>query len=127
VVNLSASPSIYSSQDKIKLAVAGVVVLAAIVGYYVLANSPFALRAGLVVGGLVVALVIAWTSQPSKDFIVYCQDSTTETKKVVWPSRKETLQTTGVVVAFVIVMAIFLWAVDASLVVLVRVLVGREA
>jgi len=124
---LSASPSIYSSQDKIKLAVAGVVVLAAIVGYYVLANSPFALRAGLVVGGLVVALVIAWTSQPGKDFIVYCQDSTTETKKVVWPSRKETLQTTGVVVAFVIVMAIFLWAVDASLVVLVRVLVGREA
>jgi len=124
---LSASPSIYSSQDKIKLAVAGVVVLAAIVGYYVLANSPFALRAGLVVAGLVVALVIAWTSQPGKDFIVYCQDSTTETKKVVWPSRKETLQTTGVVVAFVIVMAIFLWAVDASLVVLVRVLVGREA
>jgi preprotein translocase subunit SecE len=104
-----------------------VVVLAAIVGYYVLANSPFALRAALVVAGLVVALVIAWTSQPGKDFIVYCQDSTTETKKVVWPSRKETLQTTGVVVAFVIVMAIFLWAVDASLVVLVRVLVGREA
>ena len=127
MVNLSASPSIYSSQDKIKLAVAGVVVLAAIVGYYVLANSPFALRAGLVIAGLVVALVIAWTSQPGKDFIVYCQDSTTETKKVVWPSRKETLQTTGVVVAFVIVMAIFLWAVDASLVVLVRVLVGREA
>ena len=105
---MSASPSIYSSQDKIKLAVAGVVVLAAIVGYYVLANSPFALRAGLVVGGLVVALVIAWTSQPGKDFIVYCQDSTTETKKVVWPARKETLQTTGVVVAFVIVIAIFL-------------------
>ena len=127
MVNLSASPSIYSSQDKIKLAVAGVVVLAAIVGYYVLVNSPFALRAGLVVAGLVVGLVIAWTSQPGKDFIVYCQDSTTETKKVVWPSRKETLQTTGVVVAFVIVMAIFLWAVDASLVVLVRVLVGREA
>ena len=127
MVNLSASPSLYSSQDKIKLAVAGVVVLAAIVGYYVLVNSPFALRAGLVVAGLVVALVIAWTSQPGKDFIVYCQDSTTETKKVVWPSRKETLQTTAVVVAFVIVMAIFLWAVDASLVVLVRVLVGREA
>jgi preprotein translocase subunit SecE len=92
-----------------------------------LRNSPFALRAGLVVAGLAVALVIAWTSQPGKDFVVYCQDSTTETKKVVWPTRKETLQTTAVVVAFVIVMAIFLWAVDASLVVLVRVLVGREA
>ena len=50
-----------------------------------------------------------------------------ETKKVVWPSRKETIQTTGVVVAFVIVMALFLWVVDASLVWLVRVIVGREA
>jgi len=52
-------------------------VLAAIVGYYVLANSPFVVRAGLVLAGLVVALGIAWTSQPGKDFIVYCQDSTT--------------------------------------------------
>ena len=51
---------------------------------------------------------------------MYCQDSITETKKVVWPSRKETLQTTGVVVAFVMVMAVFLWVVDASLVWLVR-------
>ena len=124
---MSSATASEPALDRGLLAVAGVVVLAAIVGYYVLANSPFALRAGLVVAGLVVALVIAWTSQPGKDFIVYCQDSTTETKKVVWPSRKETLQTTGVVVAFVIVMAIFLWAVDASLVVLVRVLVGREA
>ena len=46
---------------------------------------------------------------------------------MVWPSRKETLQTTGVVVAFVIVMAMFLWVVDASLVWVVRILVGREA
>jgi preprotein translocase subunit SecE len=127
VVKLSASPSIYSSQDKAKLAVAALIVVAAVVAYYVLANSPFALRLGIVVGAVVVALAIAWTSQPGKDFIVYCQDSTAETKKVVWPSRKETLQTTGVVVAFVLVMAIFLWVVDASLVYLVRVLVGREA
>ena len=58
---------------------------------------------------------VAWTSEPGKRFFVYAQESTTETKKVVWPNRKETLQTTGIVFAFVVVMAIFLWLTDKSL------------
>ena len=124
---MSASPSAYSPQDKAKLAIAGVIVVAAVVAYYVLANSPLVMRLGIVVGGVVIALGIGWTTGPGKGFFQYCQDSVSETKKVVWPSRKETLQTTAIVVAFVLVMAIFLWVVDASLVWLVRVLVGREA
>ena len=48
-----------------------------------------------------------------------------ETKKVVWPTRKETLQTTGIVFVFVVVMALFLWAVDASLLWIVKMLMGR--
>jgi preprotein translocase subunit SecE len=52
---------------------------------------------------------------PGKQFYEYAQESVTETKKVVWPTRKETLQTTGVVFLFVLVMALFLWAVDSSL------------
>jgi len=58
---------------------------------------------------------VAWTSAPGKRFYVYSQEAIAETRKVVWPTRKETLQSTGVVVAFVIVMAIFLWIVDAIL------------
>jgi preprotein translocase subunit SecE len=73
------------------------------------------------------AAAVAWTSETGKRFYAYCQDSVTETKKVVWPSRKETVQTTLIVVAFVIVMAIFLWIVDASLVWLVKILVGRDS
>ena len=109
------------------LAAAGVIVLAAVVAYYVLANSPFALRLGVVLVGIVLAVGIGWVTHPGKDFFQYCQESIAETKNVVWPSRKETLQTTAIVVAFVLVMAIFLWVVDASLVWLVRILVGREA
>jgi preprotein translocase subunit SecE len=125
---LSASPAAANpSQDKIKLAVAGVIVLAGVVAFYVLSNSALAARLGIVIAAVAVALAIGWTTQAGKDFVVYCQDSVTETKKVVWPSRKETLQTTGVVVAFVVIMALFLWVVDASLVWLVRILVGREA
>ena len=50
-----------------------------------------------------------WTSQPGKEFYEFAQESIAETKKVVWPTRKETLQTTGIVFAFVVVMALFLW------------------
>jgi preprotein translocase subunit SecE len=126
-VNLSASPSTFTSQDKAKLALAGSIAVAGVVAFYVLANSPLVARLGVLLVAVVVALGLGWTSKPGKDFFVYCQDPTTETKKVVWPARKETLQTTAVVVAFVLVMAVFLWIVDASLVWLVRILIGREA
>jgi len=127
VVNLSASPSTNTVQDKAKLAAAGIIVVAAVVAFYVLANRPLVVRLGIVLLGVGIALALGWTTQIGKDFVTYCQDSITETKKVVWPARKETFQTTGIVVLFVLIMAVFLWVVDASLVYLVRILVGREA
>ena len=50
-----------------------------------------------------------WTTAPGKEFYAFAQESIDETKSVVWPTRKETLQTTGIVFAFVLVMALFLW------------------
>ncbi len=73
------------------------------------------------------ASAIGWTSEPGKRFYAYTQDSIEETRKVVWPSRKETMQTTGLVIAFVIVMALFLWGVDASLTWLLQLFIGRGA
>ena len=112
--------------DKIKLYVSGLIVLAAMVGFYYLATSPLVVRIGVLLLGVVLAAGLAWTTEPGKRFYAYCHESIAETKKVVWPSRKETIQTTGVVVAFVIVMALFLLVVDASLVWLVKVIIGRE-
>jgi preprotein translocase subunit SecE len=112
--------------DKIKLGLAALIVLAGMVGYYYLSTSPLVVRLLALLAGVVLGGVVGWTSEPGKRFFAYTQDAIAETKKVVWPSRKETVQTTGVVVAFVIVMALFLWVVDASLVWLVKVLVGRE-
>ena len=66
-----------------------------------------------------------WLTEPGKQFYAYAQESVTETKKVVWPTRKETLQTTAIVFAFVIVMALFLWLVDASLLWVVKKLIGQ--
>ena len=112
--------------DKIKLGLTGLIVLAGMVGYYYLSTSPLVVRLLVLLAGVVLGGLVGWTSEPGKRFFAYTQDAIAETKKVVWPSRKETVQTTGVVVAFVIVMALFLWVVDASLVWLVKALVGRE-
>jgi preprotein translocase subunit SecE len=101
--------------DKIKLGIAALLVAVALWGFYYLGASPMIARLGVILAGVLLATAVAWTSEPGKRFYVYSQEAIAETKKVVWPARKETVQTTGVVVAFVIVMAIFLWIVDAIL------------
>jgi preprotein translocase subunit SecE len=101
--------------DKIKLGIAVLLVAVAVWGFYYLGASPMIARLGVILAGVLLATAVAWTSEPGKRFYVYSQEAIAETRKVVWPARKETVQTTGVVVAFVIVMAIFLWIVDAIL------------
>ncbi len=113
--------------DKIKLGLAVLLVVAGIAGFYFLKDSATILRVASVLAGLVAAALVAWTTAPGKVFFVFAQESVVETKKVVWPSRKETVQTTGMVLAFVLVMAIFLWIVDALLVWGVKFLMGPGA
>ncbi|MDH5535385.1 MAG: preprotein translocase subunit SecE [Betaproteobacteria bacterium] len=113
--------------DKIKIAIAALLFAAGIAGFYFLSESPAILRVASVLGGLVAGFVVFSMSVPGKEFYAYAQESVAETKKVVWPTRKETLQTTGIVFLFVIVMALFLWAVDASLLWIVRKLIGRDS
>jgi preprotein translocase subunit SecE len=113
--------------DKIKLGLAVLLVVAGIAGFYLLKDNAAILRVASVLAGLVAAALVAWTTAPGREFFVYAQESVAETKKVVWPSRKETVQTTGMVLAFVLVMAIFLWIVDALLVWGVKFLMGPGA
>lgn len=84
------------------------------------------IRVIAVLSGLVLAAVTVWFTAQGKQFYAFSRESSEETKKVVWPSRKETLQTTGIVFAFVLVMAIFLWMVDAGLLLAVKYLMGQE-
>jgi len=113
--------------DKIKLGLAVLLVIAGIAGFYLLKDNAAILRVASVLAGLVAAALVAWMTAPGREFFVYAQESVVETKKVVWPSRKETVQTTGMVLAFVLVMAIFLWIVDALLVWGVKFLMGPGA
>ncbi len=107
--------TVTTSADKAKLALAALAVAAGVIGFYALAGQTALLRAAALVGGLLLAVVFAWTSQMGRDFVSFARESVRETKKVVWPSRKEATQITGVVFGFVVVMAIFLWGTDKLL------------
>lgn len=111
--------------DKIKLLVAFLLVVAGIAGFYYLSDSAPVIRLISVLAGVALATVVAYTSEPGKRFFAFGKDSVAEAKRVVWPTRKETLQTTGIVILFTITMALFLWAVDAGLMVTVNKLMGR--
>jgi preprotein translocase subunit SecE len=113
--------------DKIKLVLAVLLVVAGVAGFYFLKDNALILRIVSVLAGLVLAALVVWTSAPGKQFFAFAQEAVVETKKVVWPTRKETVQTTGLVLVFVLVMAIFLWIVDALLVWGVKLLMGPGA
>ncbi|HUL41151.1 MAG TPA: preprotein translocase subunit SecE [Burkholderiales bacterium] len=112
--------------DKIKLLVALLLVAAGIAGYYYLADSATIIRIAPILAGLVLAVVLAWFTAPGKQFYTFSQEAVEETKKVVWPTRKEAFQVTGIVMLFVLAMALFLWMVDAGLLWVVHYLMGRS-
>jgi preprotein translocase subunit SecE len=101
--------------DKLKLVVAVALVAAGIAGYYWLSADSILLRVLAVIAGLLAGAAVALTSEPGKQFVVFGRESLAEVKKVVWPTRKETIQTTAAVFAFVVVMAVFLWISDKTL------------
>jgi preprotein translocase subunit SecE len=87
-------------------------------------DRPQVQRLAARLGHLAAAVVIMAFTEAGRTFLAFARESWEEAKRVVWPSRKETLQTTGVVFLFVFVMAVFLWLVDFGLVTLTQKLLG---
>ena len=107
--------TVSTSSDKIKVVLAICAVIAGVIGFYFLSDKPAVIRAGALVAGLLVAIAVAWTSEPGRNFLGFAKEAVRETKKVVWPTRKEAMQITAVVFGFVLLMAIFLWGTDKIL------------
>src|SRR5438045_9527309 len=102
--------------DKLKLGIGVALVGAGIWAYYWLGEgAALILRILAVIAGVLAGAAVAWFSEPGRQFAVFAGEAVTEVKKVVWPTRKETLQTTAAVFAFVVVMAILLWISDKTL------------
>jgi len=107
--------TVSTGADKAKLATAGVLVVAAVAGFYVLGAMELWLRVVLLLLVLAVAVAVFFTSESGKELIAFGRDALREVGKVVWPTRKEALQMTGYVFSFVFVMALFLWLTDKTL------------
>ena len=91
------------------------IIVAAFVAYVLLPLQPEYLKSLLLVAGFVAAAVVYLVSPSGKNFIAFAKDAVRETKKVVWPTRKEVLQMAGVVFLFVFVMALFILGVDKTI------------
>lgn len=101
--------------DKFKFALALLLLVAGLIGFYFLSEQAMILRVLVVLAGLGVSAAVAWQTESGRLFFGFAKEAAAEAKKVVWPTQKETLQTTGLVFAFVFIMAAFLWLTDKSL------------
>ena len=115
MANPQSVETVSSGADKAKLAVAALLVVAAVAVFYVLARQDMWMRMAALLVLLIAAVATFFASEVGKQLIAYGRDSVREVRKVVWPTRKEALQMTGYVFAFVFVMALFLWVTDKTL------------
>ncbi len=105
-----------SRTDMMLWGIASVLLVVGVVGQYYFASQSLLLRVvGLLVAvGMSLALVMR--TAVAKEFIEYARESLVELRKVVWPTRQETVQSTIAVVVMVFIMGVVLWSVDAVLV-----------
>ena len=114
-----------SGLDALKLLAAVAIIGTGIGGFYLFEEYPLVLRVlaflALTGAGIFVALQ-STRGQAIREFLL---DSRTEVRKVVWPSRQETVQTTLIVFGVVVAMALFLWLVDLVLLEIVKAVTGQ--
>jgi preprotein translocase subunit SecE len=112
--------------DNVKLFGAFLCVAAGVFGFHYFSQQPLVVRVLMVLAGLAIGAGVAWLSQPGKTFVEFAKEAIAEAKKVAWPTRKETMQTTLIVFVFVAIMSAFLALVDGSLAWLLSFINGRR-
>jgi preprotein translocase subunit SecE len=106
--------TVNTSVDKAKLAGAVVLLLGAFVAFYLLSGKGALAQWAALIVGVVAAVAVFGVSESGRQLVAFGRDAWRETKKVVWPARKEAMQMTAYVFAFVFVMALFLWLTDKT-------------
>ena len=113
--NPTTVETVSTGADKAKLVGAALLLVGSVAAFYALGQQDLWLRVLALLALLVAAAAVFFVSEPGKQLIAFGRDSVREVKKVVWPTRKEAVQMTGYVFAFVFVMALFLWLTDKTL------------
>jgi preprotein translocase subunit SecE len=114
-----------TAADKAKAVVATLLVVGGITGYYLLSTQSPWLRWLSVAGGLLLSALVLALSAYGRGFKQFVLDARVELRKIVWPTRQETLQVTLAVFIFVIVAGLFFWVVDLGLAWATKALSGQ--
>lgn len=112
--------------DLLKWFAVVVLITAAIAGNVYFENQPVALRIGAMILVGMVVFGIALFTEKGRQVVAFAQDARIEMRKVVWPSRQETMQVTLMVIAIVVVTALFLWGIDTLLLSGVQFITGQR-
>ena len=113
-----------SKMDGLKWVVVFALLAAAVVGNYLYSDVSVVLRSSAVVALVVIAGIFAVLTAKGKSVVTFARESRMEVRKVVWPTRQEATQTTFIVLAVTVVMALALWGIDGIMVRLVRLVTG---
>ena len=120
-----AETEVSNKLDTFKLLIAIAVLLAGIGGFYYYADASLLYRVLGLVGMVIVAVGISLTTATGHAILSFGREARAEVRKVVWPTRQETVQTTLMVVVAVIILGIFLWLIDMLLLNAVQILTGQ--
>lgn len=107
--------TVSTGADKAKMAASVALVVAAVAGFYLLGRQGQVAQWAILLVGLAAAVGLFLTCEPGRQLVAFGRDAWREVKKVVWPTRKESIQMTAYVFAFVVIMAVFLWLTDKTL------------
>jgi len=111
--------------DTVKLMLSVAVLIGGIVGYYYFEDESVLLRAAGIIVAVAVAVGIALATDRGRALWRFIQGSRVEVRKVIWPTRQETIQTTLTVFVFVLILAVFFWGLDFFLLWGTRLLTGQ--
>ncbi len=115
----------FAAFDTLKLLVAASILLGGIFGYYYYSDVSVLIRAIGVLLAFALAVVVALQSVRGQEFMKFVQGARVELRKVVWPTREETIQTGVTVLVFALIMAVFFWLLDIFLLWFTRLLTGQ--
>jgi preprotein translocase subunit SecE len=125
-MNASTEEQPSSSFDTVKWGVIFLLLAGAVAGNYVYGEESVLIRAVAVVVMVGVAGLIALQTEKGRNAAIFAKEARTEVRKVVWPTRQEAIQTTGIVLVVTLLMSLLLWGLDSVLFWLVGLVTGMQ-
>lgn len=111
--------------DTLKLGVAVLILVAGVAGFYYFEAEAILYRVLGLLALVLMAVGVVYTTRLGQSIVGFGREARAEVRKVVWPTRQETVQTTMMVIFAVILIGIFLWLVDMTLLWAVQIMTGQ--